>query len=134
MELFKHQAVRPLLMNFTSVELQSFTMSTGKQVEFVRGIFPHEMPHQIFLVLIETDRVNGVFAKDPFKFENAKVEKVILRQNGIPLVLESHITDFENEDAKEVYYHVCQAFDVGFNSRDANLTYEQFLDGSTMWV
>ena len=71
MELFKHQAVRPLLMNFTSVELQSFTMSAGKQVEFVRGIFPHEMPHQIFLVLIETNRVNGVF-----KFENAKVEKV----------------------------------------------------------
>ena len=75
MELFKHQAVRLLLMNFTSVELQSFTMSAEKQIEFVRGIFPHEMPHQIFLVLIETDRVNGVFAKDPFKFENAKVEK-----------------------------------------------------------
>ena len=34
------------------------------------------MPHQIFLVLIETDRVNGAFAKEPFKFENAKVEKV----------------------------------------------------------
>ena len=28
---------------------------------------------------------------------------------------------------KKVYYHVCQAFDVGFNSRDVNLTYEQFL-------
>ena len=37
-------------------------------------------------------------------------------------------------DAKEVYYYACQAFDIGFNSRDANLTYEQFLDGSTMWA
>ena len=134
MELFKHQAVRPLLMNFTSVELQTFIILAGKQVEFVRGIFPHKMLHQIFLVLIETDRVNGAFAKDPFKFENAKVEKVIIRQNGTPLMLESHNTDFENEDAKEVYNHVCQAFDVGFNSRDANLSYEQFLDGSTMWA
>ena len=90
------------------------------------------MPHQIFLVLIETDRVNGVFAKDPFKFENAKVEKVILRQNGLPVMVESHNTNFDNDDAKEVYYHVCQTFDVGFNSRDVNLTYEQFLKGSTI--
>ena len=78
--------------------------------------------------------MNCAFAKDPFKFENTKVEKVILRQNGTPLMLESHNTDFENEDVKEVYYHVCQAFDVGFNSRDVNLTYEQFLDGSTVWA
>ena len=49
-------------------------------------------------------------------------------------MLDSHNTDFENEDAKEVYYHMCQAFDVGFNSHDANLTYKQFLDGSTMWA
>ena len=69
MELFKHQAVRPLLMNFTSVELQSFTMSAGKQVEFVRGIFPHEIPHQIFLVLFETDRLNGVLQKIPLNLK-----------------------------------------------------------------
>ena len=78
MQLFKQQAMRPLLMNFTNVELQSFTMPAGKQVEFVQGIFPHDMPHQLFLVLIETDRVSEVFTKVPFKFENAKVEKVIL--------------------------------------------------------
>ena len=41
--------------------------------------------------------------------------------------MESHNTNFDNGDAKEVYYHVCQAFDVGFNSRNVNLTYEQFL-------
>ena len=39
-----------------------------------------------------------------------------------------------NSDAKEVYYHVYQAFDVGINSRDVNLTYEQFLKGSTVWA
>ena len=134
MALFKQQAVKPLILNFTSVEIQSFAMPAGKQVEFVRGIFPHDMPHQIFLVLIETDRVNGVFAKDPYKFENAKVEKVVLRQNGTPVMLECYNTNFDNNDAKELYYHVCQAFDVGFNGCDVNLTYEQFLNGSTMWA
>ena len=33
-----------------------------------------------------------------------------------------------------MYYHVCQAFDVRFNSRDVNLTYKQFLKGSTIWA
>ena len=35
---------------------------------------------------------------------------------------------------KWVYYHLCQAFDVGHNSRDINLNYEQFLQGSTIWA
>ena len=39
---------------------------------------------------------------------------------------ESHNRDFDNEDTKEAYFHVCQAFDVGFNSCGVNLTYEQF--------
>ena len=39
MALFKQQAVKPLILNFTSVEIQSFSMPAGKQVEFVRCIF-----------------------------------------------------------------------------------------------
>ena len=77
---------------------------------------------------------NGAFAKDPFKFENAKIEKVILRQNGTPVIVESHYTDIDNDNAKEAYFHVCQTFDVDFNSHDINLTHEQFLKGSTIWA
>ena len=69
MELFKQQATKPLILNFTSIELQSFSIPAGKQVEFVRGIFPHSMPHQVFLVLIETDRVNGVFKRIPLNLK-----------------------------------------------------------------
>ena len=47
-------------------------------------------------------------------------------------MVESHNTNFDNDDSKEVYYHVCQAFNVEFNSRNVNLTYEQFLKGSTI--
>ena len=49
-------------------------------------------------------------------------------------MLESHNTNFDNDDAKELYFNVCQSFNVGFNSRNINITYEQFLDGSTMWA
>ena len=48
-------------------------------------------------------------------------------------MVESHNTNLENGDAKEIYFHLCEALDVGFNSRDVNLTYEQFLKGSTIW-
>ena len=56
-------------MNFTSVELQSFTMPAGKQVEFVRGIFPHELHHQIFLVLIETAEKMGFLQRIPLNLK-----------------------------------------------------------------
>ena len=55
---------------------------TKQQVEYIRGTLPHETSQQIFLMLIETDRINGVMAKDPFKFENATVKKITLGQNG----------------------------------------------------
>ena len=134
MSIFKQQAVKPLKLNFTNLTIQSFTIPARKQTEFIRGIFPHETPHQIFLILVETDRINGVLAKDPFKFEHAMIDKVILRQNGLPVMTEAINTNFAADgDAKEAYFFLCQAFDVGFNSRDVNLTYEEFRNGSTIF-
>ena len=133
MEIFKRQAVKPLQLNFTTLEAQSFSIPANQQVEYIRGIFPHSMPQQVFMVLIETDRINGVRAKDPFKFENANVEKVIFRQSGSPVMIESINTDFGEKDVSEAYYFLCQAFDVGYNSRDINLTFDEFISGSTIW-
>jgi len=134
--ILKYQATKPLIMNFTSVEIQSFTISAGKSVEFIRGIFPHQRPNQIFMVLVETDRLNGNLKKDPYKFSHGFVEKVVLRQNGVACMTESIITNFENDSggALASYKYVMEAFNVGLNGRDANLTYDQFINGSTMWA
>ncbi len=35
MTIFKEQAVTPLIMNFTNIEIQSFMIPAGKQVEFI---------------------------------------------------------------------------------------------------
>ena len=134
MAVFKQQTVHPLKLNFTALEAQSFSIPARKQVEFIRGIFPHSLPHQVFMMLVETDRLNGSKAKDPFKFENADVEKVILRHAGSPVMIEAINTDFGNKEASEAYYFLCQAFDVGHNGRDNNLTYDAFINGSTMWA
>ena len=136
MGIMKYQAAKPLIMNFTSVEIQSFTISAGKSVEFIRGIFPRQRPNQIFMVLVETDRLNGNLKKDPYKFSHGFVEKVVLRQNGVSCMTESIITNFENDSggALASYKYVMEAFNVGLNGRDANLTYDQFINGSTMWA
>ena len=134
MAVFKQQVVHPLKLNFTTLEAQSFSIPARKQVEFIRGIFPYSMPQQVYMVLVETDRLNGVRTKDPFKFENGDVEKVILRHGGSPVMIESINTDFENKNVSEAYYFLCQAFDVGHNGRDINLTYEAFINGCTMWA
>ena len=89
--------MRPFLLNFTSVELQSFTMPARKQVEFIRGIFPHEMPHQSFLVLHRNRQGKRGFCKS---------RKTFLRQTGTSVMVESHNADFDNEDAKEAYVYV----------------------------
>lgn len=134
MNILKYQATKPLLLNYTNMEIQAFSIAEKTRVEFIRGIFPHQKPSQIFMLLVETDRLNGVKTKDPFKFEHGSVEKVILRQNGSACMVEAIETDFTTEDAIESYKYVTEAFDVGLNGRDANLSYEQFIKGSTMWA
>jgi hypothetical protein len=134
MNIFKRQATQPLRMNFTSMEVQSFSFSAGSHLEVVRGIFPFKKPSQIFMVLIETDRLNGNIKKDPFKFTHGSVEKVVLRLNGRPCMIDSIETDFTKENAHHAYKFVMEAFNVGFNGRDVNLTYDQFLKGCTMWA
>jgi hypothetical protein len=118
--VWKYQLTKPLYLNFTSMEVQ----------EFIRSVFPYKKPTQIFMVLIETDRLNGVLTKNPFKFEHGNVEKVVLRQDGQPCMVDAIETDFSEPcGALRCYDFVTDAFNVGFNSRDCNLTYEQFVNG-----
>ena len=35
---------------------------------------------------------------------------------------------------KEAYFYACQSLDVGHNSRDVDLTYEQYCNNSTFWA
>jgi hypothetical protein len=132
--ILKYQTTKPLMLNYTSMEVQSFSIAAKSRVEFIRGIFPHQKPSQIFMVLVQTDRLNGLMTKDPFKFEHASVEKVVLRQNGGVCMTEAIETDFTAQDALDSYKYVTEAFDVGFNGRDVDMTYEQFIAGSTMWA
>jgi len=136
MGIVKQQAIKPLNLNFTHLETQSFSIPAGKAVENIRGIFPHGMPNQVFLMLVETDRINGVQTKEPFKFENGKVEKIILRQDGETVMIDSMKSRFEAAtlDAKVAYYMFLQGLDLGNSSRDVNLTYEQFSSGLTVWI
>lgn len=135
MAILKYQTTKPLMLNFTSVELQSFSIAAGSKVEFIRGIFPHQKPSQIFMILVETDRLNGIKTKNPFHFSHGNVEKVVLRQNGSACMVEAIETDFSaTGDALDCYKYLTEALDVGFNGRDANITYDQFVKGSTMWA
>jgi hypothetical protein len=135
MNILKYQTTKPLYLNFTSMEVQSFSLPAKTHLEFIRGIFPFSKPTQIFMVLIETDRLNGLMTKNPFKFAHGSVEKVVLRQNGGVCMVDAIETDFTvNSGAIDAYDFVTDAFNVGFNSQDCNLTYEQFIQGSTMWA
>jgi hypothetical protein len=133
--VWKYQLTKPLYLNFTSMEVQSFSLPAKTHSEFIRSVFPYKKPTQIFMVLIETDRLNGVLTKNPFKFEHGNVEKVVLRQDGQPCMVDAIETDFSEPcGALRCYDFVTDAFNVGFNSRDCNLTYEQFVNGSTIWA
>ena len=105
-------------------------------VKNIRGIFPYCMRRQVFMVLVDTDRINGIMTKDPYKFRHIRVAKVVLRQNGRPVMINSITTSFDPNDLDAImaYNLFCQGLDVGMNGQDVNVTYAQFVNGFTVWV
>jgi hypothetical protein len=134
MAILKQQAITPIQLHYSNIQVQSCTIPAKTPVANLRGLFRDKNPSQIFMLLVETPRCNGVMGKDPFKFENANVDKVVLRKNGLSVNNVEHVTNFEGGDAKILYDRVIDAFQVGFDGSDNNLSYEQFLNGSTMWT
>jgi hypothetical protein len=125
---------KPWQLNYTSLEVQSFTIPAKQKVEYIRNIF-NQLPKQIFIVLVETDRCNGVQSKDPFLFSHGGVQKMVLKRQGETMMVNQQTSNFTRAHAsKEVYFYLCQSLNVGAASgRDAGLTYDQFEKGSTIW-
>jgi hypothetical protein len=135
MAIFKQQALTPLQLHYTNMQIQSYTIPAKTNVSNLRGLFKDTSPSQICMILVETARITGsIMKKDKFKFEHGYVEKVILRKHGLIVNNVEHVTNFDKKDAKELYDRVLDTFQAGFSGTDINLSYEQFLDGSTMWV
>lgn len=136
MSLFKEQLKKPFKLPFTSLVAQTFTISAAKQTEFIRGIFPRETPSQIYLMFVNTADLNGVGTTDPFNFQNGMIEKIVLRQNGEPVMCDAQLSNFHATapNAIDLYYNMLQTFDVAHNGLDMNVTYDQFLKGCTLWA
>jgi hypothetical protein len=134
MAIYQQQKLGPIQLHFSNIQVQSHTIPAKAPIANLRGLFRDKNPSQIFMLLVETDRINGLMGKDPYKFEHANVAKVVLRRNGLAVGNVEHLTDFEGGDAKVLYDRVIEAFQVGYNGTDNNLSYAQFLNGSTMWA
>ena len=132
MKLLRRQ---PFIMNYTNLDIQTHSIAAGKKIENIRNIFAQQLPKQVFVMLVETQRLAGTRNTDPYKFEHASVEKMVLRKNNVPVMIEQIDSDFSSDDgAKIVYNFFCQALNVGFGNRDVGVTLEEFRNGGTVWA
>ena len=134
-EIFNQLRQTPWTFNYTSMDIQTHSIAAGMKRINIRNIFASQLPKQVYVMFAETGSVSGDPNADPFDFKHANIEKMVLRKNNVPLMVEEVASDFSTpQGAKEVYNWFLQALDVGFNSRDVGVTLEQFCAGCTVWA
>ena len=103
----------PAFIPFTQTKIRSYLcvkeISSFTWSNCIRGV----IPHQIIVAFIDHQAYTGNYKKNPFAFENFKIQKINLKVNGISYPATPYNIDFENGDFLEIYDDMIRS--VGFS-------------------
>lgn len=74
----KQNAVYP----YTENEIKTFTLNKTSSSHTLNSIFRGRLPKTIIIAMIKTSAFNGEYKKNPFKFDNFKLDYLCLKLNG----------------------------------------------------
>lgn len=74
--------VQPMLMPITRHELSLHTISNKDMYANFQNLFPNQLPKQILIGLVESDRLSGNIKMNPFKFEPFDLSRLTLRHGA----------------------------------------------------
>jgi hypothetical protein len=103
----------PAFIPFTQTKIRSYLcvreISSFTWSNCIRGV----IPHQIIVAFVDHQAYTGNYKKNPFAFENFKIQKINLKVNGISYPATPYNIDFENGDFMEIYDDMIRS--VGFS-------------------
>ena len=124
--LEKTPAVYPIAQS----KIKTFILNKGAKTERVSNIFRGNLPRSIIVGFVNNSAYNGVISKNPFVFENFKLNYFQAYVNGEPLLTEVFQPDFpKNKFAREYRWFMDN---LGWaHDRDSNgITMEEFKSNS----
>lgn len=124
-----HNVVYPLQRS----ELVTFTISQGS-VSFNReAIFRGQMPKLIIVGFVRNDSFNGVYARNPFNFQNLNITNLALYREGESIPSRPLTPDFANNLYYREYMSLIQALELFNKADDVDITPDEFKNGYSLF-
>ena len=114
-------------------ELVTFTIARGSKSFNREAIFRGQMPKLMFVGFVKNESFNGLYAKNPFKFENLKITNLALFREGESIPSRPLTPDFENNCYSREYMSLIQALEIFNKADDVDLSPNEFKQGYTIF-
>ncbi len=126
-------ATRNALYRLQHTEMMTYTIPTGSQSHNNESLFNGHMPKVVLVGMVTNAAYNGSYKTNPFNFQHFKLNHIALYKDGESMPGRPFTPDFENKLVKREYVALYQTLDL-YNVDDSrNITYDDFLDGYTLF-
>ena len=115
------------------VEMKFFTKGSGRSDLSEQNLASGTLPRRVFIGLVESESFNGKITKNPFNFQNFKLNEIVLRQNGVPRPYESISVNYTENIYNEGYFSLLQASGKIFSNESNAITLKQYKNGYALY-
>lgn len=119
---------------YKKVEVKNFTIGSGLTNFSLDNVILGTLPSTMIISMLETDRYNGVRAKNPYKFDHFKLNRFDVSVNGIQLMqpLTMDYTKPEAIRSNMAYHQLFRGINYHRTDKAHNITKDLFDNGAFM--
>lgn len=114
-------------------ELVTFTIARGSNSFNREALFRGQMPKLMFVGFVKNESFNGIYGKNPFKFENLKITSLAIFREGESIPSRPLTPDFVNNCYSREYMSLIQALEIFNKADDVDLSPIEFKQGYTIF-
>ena len=114
-------------------EMVTFTISNGSKSFNREAIFRGQMPKLMFVGFVRNDAFNGLYARNPFLFENLNINNMAIYREGESIPSRPLTPSFTDNLFAREYMSLIQALELFNKADDVDISPDEFKLGYTIF-
>lgn len=127
-------AKQPASYYFQRNEMKSFLLTSGFAATSIDNVYNGQLPQKVILGLVSDKAFAGAVSKNPFNFENVKVNDLSLVVNGMKIPSSSYKPDFTNDLFMREYFNIFRSLNREYSVPNININYQDFKSKYPLYV
>ena len=114
-------------------QLKMFSFTNGVSHINIENCFTGQLPRRVIIGFLATDRYNGNYKLNPYKFEHFDLNYLVLGVNGVQIPARALEPDFTNDKFALTYQHFLKSICVWDFDRSCGISREEYGKGYTLF-